>query len=253
MKASTRPTILAADDDRVTQHALAHAIEACGWKAQVVATGDEALAALEAPGAPLIAILDWIMPGLAGVDDVHGACARRSASVQPYFIMGTVRDKTSEVVGGPRRGRGRLRRSSRSTPTNCRRACASGCGSVALQQALSARVNELQETLSQVARAARPAADVLLLQAHPRRQELPGRRSWSKYLTLPHARVVLARLLPGVHQGAHRAWSSKQWRQAAADNDRTGRSITRARDGGGFRTWCLKPRRFISAICLTRH
>src|SRR3954464_14757307 len=97
METPARPTILAADDDRVTRYALAHAIEACGWQPQVVGSGDEALAVLEAPDAPLVAILDWVMPGLAGVD-VCRRLRETARDVQPYLIIATTRDQASEVV-----------------------------------------------------------------------------------------------------------------------------------------------------------
>jgi len=41
--------------------------------------GTEALAALQAPGAPRVAILDWNMPGMTGMEIWPGSpCAARS-------------------------------------------------------------------------------------------------------------------------------------------------------------------------------
>jgi two-component system, cell cycle response regulator len=59
--------ILIADDDRVTRTHLAARLAGWGYAPQVVASGAEALAALAAPGGPSVAILDWEMPGLTGL------------------------------------------------------------------------------------------------------------------------------------------------------------------------------------------
>jgi len=148
MDAVSRPTILAADDDAVTRRALAHAIDACGWHALLVGSGDEAFAALTDPDGPQVAVLDWMMPGMTGVE-VCGRIRQVARAVQPYLIMATVRDQTSEVItaldGGaddymikpldPRELQARVR---------------VGLRIVALQQALSSRVTELQDALVQV-------------------------------------------------------------------------------------------------------
>ena len=148
MDGLNRPTILTADDDGVTRHAMVHAIEACGWRALPVATGDDALAALSQPDGPLIAILDWIMPGLAGVD----VCRRLQQvprAVRPDVIMATVRDQTSEVIVALDAGADDYMIKPLD-PHELQARVRVGLRMVALQQTLSSRVAELRHALSHV-------------------------------------------------------------------------------------------------------
>jgi DNA-binding response OmpR family regulator len=142
------PTILAADDDRITQRALARAITACGWTPQVVGSGDEALSVLEQGDGPLVAILDWIMPGLAGVD-VCREVRKVDRDVQPYLIIATVRDQTSEVIDALDAGADDYMIKP-IEPHELQARVRAGLRTVALQQTLAARVAELKRTLSHV-------------------------------------------------------------------------------------------------------
>jgi DNA-binding response OmpR family regulator len=143
-----RPTILAADDDRVTQRASARAIEACGWIPLIVGSGDEALSVLERSEGPLVAILDWVMPGLAGID----VCRRVRAvprEVQPYLIIATVRDQTSEIIDALDAGADDYMVKP-IEPHELQARVRTGIRTIALQQTLADRVDELKRTLSQV-------------------------------------------------------------------------------------------------------
>ena len=148
MNLMARPTILVADDDRPTQHTLARAIEAAGWEPQLVGAGDAALAALSSPDGPRIAVLDWIMPGLDGVE-VCRRVRQLGRDVQPYLIMATVCDQTSEIVVALDAGADDYV----VKPVDARELQARvrvGLRMVGLQQALTTRVTELKEALSHV-------------------------------------------------------------------------------------------------------
>jgi two-component system cell cycle response regulator len=91
--------VLIAEDEPLARHLLRRTLE--GWGYEVVAAfdGDEAWRALDTDDRPTIAILDWMMPGLDGVE----ICRRlRQASARPYVyvLMLTARGRREDVVAG---------------------------------------------------------------------------------------------------------------------------------------------------------
>jgi diguanylate cyclase (GGDEF)-like protein len=70
-----------------------------GHEVVVTVDGGEAWAAMQLPDAPRLAVLDWIMPGLTGVD-----VCRRARTIQsdqpPYIILLTSRDQKTDIVTG---------------------------------------------------------------------------------------------------------------------------------------------------------
>ena len=60
--------ILVADDDRLTIEVLSRTLTPANFAVSIARDGAEALAALEGPDAPPLAILDWNMPKLDGPD-----------------------------------------------------------------------------------------------------------------------------------------------------------------------------------------
>ena len=58
--------ILIADDDPTIRTILQSALVRLGYRVEIAADGDLAWAALQAPEAPELAILDWKMPGMTG-------------------------------------------------------------------------------------------------------------------------------------------------------------------------------------------
>jgi len=68
---------------------------------EVVATvdGAEAWEIMQRPDAPRLAILDWMMPGFAGVDVCRRIRALQSDQ-PPYIIILTSRDEKSDIVAG---------------------------------------------------------------------------------------------------------------------------------------------------------
>ena len=56
--------VLIADDNGVYRRLLERVLEQCGYTTVVAADGHAAWEILQKPGAPQLAILDWMMPGL---------------------------------------------------------------------------------------------------------------------------------------------------------------------------------------------
>src|SRR5947207_9640747 len=77
--------ILIAEDDPISRRILTETLSKWNYEVIVTSDGVEALEALQSAGAPRLAILDWMMPGLAGPD----ICARlrEPGSTPPPYLM----------------------------------------------------------------------------------------------------------------------------------------------------------------------
>ena len=91
--------ILIADDDVTSRLVLAGVLKKHGHEVVVTVDGAEAWDALGRPDAPRLAILDWVMPGLSGVD-----VCRRARTIEsdqpPYIILLTSRGQKTDIVTG---------------------------------------------------------------------------------------------------------------------------------------------------------
>jgi putative two-component system response regulator len=91
--------ILIAEDNTFYRRMLEAALHEWGYEVQAVSRGDEAWEALQQPDAPKLAILDWMMPGLDGVE----VCRRVRALHQPeppYLLLLTSKEKKENNVIG---------------------------------------------------------------------------------------------------------------------------------------------------------
>lgn len=95
--------VLAAEDNPVFQSMLRSMLSKWGYEPLMARDGVEAMRALEAEAAPRLAILDWMMPGLDGVE----ICRRvRAAGREPYvyLILLTARTESRDLVEGMEAG-----------------------------------------------------------------------------------------------------------------------------------------------------
>jgi len=91
--------VLIAEDDVTSRLLLKRVLENWGYEVMVTKDGAEAWQALQAEDAPRLAILDWMMPGMDGVDVCRRVRARETLQ-PPYIIMLTaVEDKKGVVTG----------------------------------------------------------------------------------------------------------------------------------------------------------
>jgi two-component system, cell cycle response regulator len=91
--------VLAAEDNPVFQSMLRVLLTRWGYEAVIASDGIEAGAILEGPNAPRLAILDWMMPGMDGVD----VCRRvRAAGREPYtyILLLSARNEAQDLVFG---------------------------------------------------------------------------------------------------------------------------------------------------------
>jgi phosphoserine phosphatase RsbU/P len=91
--------ILVADDDAGSRLLLKTMLSRWGYAVTETKDGPEALAALQQPEAPRLAILDWLMPGMDGVEvcrRLHAAGPAHSL----YIILLTTRSDKEDIVTG---------------------------------------------------------------------------------------------------------------------------------------------------------
>jgi phosphoserine phosphatase RsbU/P len=96
--------ILIAEDEPISRLALEATVPQWGFVPVTVANGQEALARLTARNdPPPIAILDWMMPGMDGVD-VCRAVRSSMLPVAPYIVILTTRTEQSDIIAGLQAG-----------------------------------------------------------------------------------------------------------------------------------------------------
>ncbi|OWK44395.1 response regulator transcription factor [Fimbriiglobus ruber] len=140
--------ILVAEDDAMVSYLLKATLSKWGYEVVAVHDGEAALRALQGPNAPGIALLDWMMPGLDGTE----VCRRircDKARAATYLILLTSRESKADIIVGLQSGandyiikpfdHGELQ-------------ARVGVGRtvVELQQALVARVRELEDATAHV-------------------------------------------------------------------------------------------------------
>ena len=97
--------ILIAEDDATSRRILEAVLAKWGHEAVVTCDGDEAWRAFQDEDAPRLAVLDWMMPGIDGVE----VCRRVRASEEDkeqytYLILLTGRDAKEDIVAGMEAG-----------------------------------------------------------------------------------------------------------------------------------------------------
>ncbi len=92
--------ILVADDDAVSRKMLARTLQSWNYDVEAVADGDEAFRALTREGdRPVIAVLDWMMPVMDGLD----VCKAIRADFRlpfTYLILLSSRDSKDDIIAG---------------------------------------------------------------------------------------------------------------------------------------------------------
>jgi two-component system, cell cycle response regulator len=94
----TDDRILVADDDPVSRRVLEGLLKKWGYDVLIANDGLEALRLLQSRDAPRLAVLDWMMPGMEGVQ----VCQRVRDSTRPYMylLLLTARSQRDDLVRG---------------------------------------------------------------------------------------------------------------------------------------------------------
>ena len=91
--------ILIADDEGTSRKLLGHVLGSWGYEVLPVCDGREAWEQMRAESPPPLAILDWMMPGLDGVEVCRLVRALVTSS-PPYIILLTARSGKDDIVAG---------------------------------------------------------------------------------------------------------------------------------------------------------
>ena len=142
--------ILIAEDDVVSRRILQLTLNAAGHEVLAVQNGVDALSVFEGEDAPRLAVLDWMMPEMDGLE-VCRRVRQRQSVVPIYIILLTAKGGKTDIVEGLEAGANdyvvkpfdRLELLARVKV---------GETVVNLQESVSAQVKKLEDALAQVKR-----------------------------------------------------------------------------------------------------
>ena len=100
-EAPSKARILVAEDDPVSRTLISSRLQKWGYNVVVTNDGAEAMAVLRGRDAPSLAILDWSMPGMDGLE----ICRRlREVEKRVYIILLTAHGSKENMIEGLRAG-----------------------------------------------------------------------------------------------------------------------------------------------------
>ena len=140
--------ILIAEDDMISRSLLETTLVRWGYEVVVTCDGTAAWEVLQSADAPPLAILDWMMPGMDGIE-VCRRVRRAATRTPPYLILLTAKGRREDIVMGLRSGADDYV----TKPFNreeLRARVQVGVRMVDLQHSLADRVNALEEALARV-------------------------------------------------------------------------------------------------------
>lgn len=140
--------ILIAEDSRISRRLLEALLQKWGYEVLSTSDGNEAWTALQAEGAPQLAVLDWMMPGMDGTEICRRI--RQQSSPEPtYIILLTARTRRKDIVAGLTAGANDFV-SKPFDREELRARVRVGRRVVELQSVLANRIEELTKALSQI-------------------------------------------------------------------------------------------------------
>lgn len=171
--------ILIAEDDRTSRAMLAAVLRKCAHEVIEAEDGAAALRIMQGIDAPRVAILDWMMPGVDGLE-VCRRLRESSSARPPYIIMLTSRSSSEDIVTGLEFGADDyLVKPYIAGELKAR--VGVGCRMVALQDTLSDKIDELNDALSSI----RTLQDILPICSYCRkiRDDQEGWRLLEEYVS----------------------------------------------------------------------
>lgn len=140
--------LLLAEDETISRRALRAALEKGGHEVVEAEDGAQAWSILQSPGAPRLALLDWMMPGMDGVELCRRIRAREGAPYV-YLLLITAKGRAHDVVTGLDAGADDyLTKPCNPEELRCR--VRAGERILHLESALEENIAELEEALAHV-------------------------------------------------------------------------------------------------------
>ncbi|MGA2041441.1 MAG: response regulator transcription factor [Bryobacteraceae bacterium] len=140
--------ILIADDDFTSRVILGEFLKKSGHEVIEAANGAEAWQQLQEPDAPCLALLDWIMPVMEGLEVVRRVRAMQ-CDQPPYLIILTAKDAKADLAAGLDSGANDYLVKP-FDPDELRARIEVGRRMIELQKQLAAQVQELRGALEQI-------------------------------------------------------------------------------------------------------
>jgi DNA-binding response OmpR family regulator len=140
--------VLLAEDDPVSRYLLQAKLKQWGYDVTETSDGNEAWLVLQQENTPQLAVLDWMMPGLDGIDICRNV--RASSKLQSmYLILLTTRDTQKDIIEGLQAGADDyITKPFESAELQAR--IQAGARIVKLQSELTKRIGELEDALAKV-------------------------------------------------------------------------------------------------------
>jgi len=91
--------VLVAEDDALSRVLLERALQKAGYEVLVVENGGRALAELKKADSPRLALLDWMMPEMDGVEVCRSVRARKEQAYI-YMVLLSSKESKQEIVEG---------------------------------------------------------------------------------------------------------------------------------------------------------
>jgi phosphoserine phosphatase RsbU/P len=140
--------ILVAEDQPVSRHILAVTLRKWGYDVTAVEDGTGAWEVLQSNPPPALAILDWLMPGMDGIE-ICRAIRKRPHVIPEYLILLTARRSREDKIRGLQSGADDYI-TKPFDREELRARVQIGFRVLGLQRALADRVRELEAALSKV-------------------------------------------------------------------------------------------------------
>jgi phosphoserine phosphatase RsbU/P len=140
--------ILIAEDDFTSRTVLTAVLKKQGHEVTATVNGAEAWQALQQPEAPKLAILDWMMPEMDGLEVVRRVRALQTDR-PPYIIMLTTKGEKADIIAGLESGANDYL-AKPFDPGELRARIEVGRRMVEMQAALASKIGELRQALDQI-------------------------------------------------------------------------------------------------------
>jgi phosphoserine phosphatase RsbU/P len=141
--------ILIADDDLTSLRILKAVLEKLGHETVCAGDGTKAWRILTEPESPKLAILDWIMPGLDGLEIVQRVREKESTTQPLYLMIHTSRGEKKDIALALESGANDYIIKP-FDPDELRARIEVGRRVIELQAVLTERIRELQDALAQI-------------------------------------------------------------------------------------------------------
>ena len=140
--------VLIAEDDMISRRLLEATLTRWGYEVVVTCDGVAAWEVLRSQEAPALAILDWMMPGMDGIELCHRVRSAFTAT-PPYLILLTAKGRREDIVMGLQAGANDYV-TKPFDREELRARMQVGLRMIELQQSLADRVKALEEALTRV-------------------------------------------------------------------------------------------------------